>query len=139
MNVPKVERFDCTSGGVAYCMGCYMMAPNEDGDYVKAEAYDALADEVEALKQGLLSNGCEVVEVASDLIDGTESGPWVRNVRAERLIDVRDALIAAAKTILAFDESGGDEIAVIVHSSAIQDLREAIAVAEKQQTAGAQP
>jgi hypothetical protein len=36
------------------------------------------------LRSGVICNGGEIVEVAEDVITGELSGPWVRNIRAEK-------------------------------------------------------
>jgi len=40
-----IERFDCSSGGVAYCQGCYTMEKSELGDYVRFDDYESLKAE----------------------------------------------------------------------------------------------
>lgn len=41
-----VKRYDCTDGGAQFCQGCYTMEEESDrvdGNWVRAEDYDALA------------------------------------------------------------------------------------------------
>lgn len=47
----KVERYECTNGNAQSCYGCYTMDEHDEGDYVKSEDYDALAEEVARLKR----------------------------------------------------------------------------------------
>lgn len=44
-----VERFDCTNGGAQYCQGCYTMAPDSEGEYVRHEDYAKLEQQRAAL------------------------------------------------------------------------------------------
>jgi hypothetical protein len=41
MTAKPIERFDCTSGGYAYCQGCFTMEKEEYGDYVRYEDHVA--------------------------------------------------------------------------------------------------
>jgi hypothetical protein len=41
MTTKPIERFDCTSGGYAWCQGCYTMESDKDGDYVRYEDHVA--------------------------------------------------------------------------------------------------
>lgn len=44
-----VKKYDCTDGGAQFCQGCYTMEEESDrvdGNWVRAEDYDALAAEL---------------------------------------------------------------------------------------------
>lgn len=59
-----VKRYDCTSGGSAYCYGCYTMTETEHGDYVQAEDYDAVAAERDELRTALAQTDALASEAA---------------------------------------------------------------------------
>lgn len=51
-----VEKYGCTSGGAQFCQGCYTMEEESDyvdGNWVRAEDYDALAAQLEELRRHL--------------------------------------------------------------------------------------
>jgi Zn/Cd-binding protein ZinT len=44
----KITRYDCGSGGVQYCQGCFTMEESEYGDYVSFEDHTAAVRDLEA-------------------------------------------------------------------------------------------
>ncbi len=49
--IPGLDRFDCSSGGASYCMGCYTMEKQTYGDWVRYEDYLKLVREIRYLRQ----------------------------------------------------------------------------------------
>lgn len=50
----------------------------------RTQRIQVLEERLGILEQGLKVNGCEIVEEAIDEETGEKSGPWVRNIRAEK-------------------------------------------------------
>lgn len=48
-----VPRYDCTSGGVTFCKGCYRMEECEYGDYISVVDYAALLARLHAAEEEL--------------------------------------------------------------------------------------
>lgn len=46
-----VPRYDCTSGGVTFCKGCYRMEECEYGDYISVVDYAALLARLHAAEK----------------------------------------------------------------------------------------
>lgn len=83
-----------------------------------------LRAERDALRVGIESNGCEVVDKCDD-----GSGPWLRNVRAERAEAERDAIVGAFGNaqLAAFIEKHGNPVPLVDELEAVKAERDALA------------
>lgn len=50
----------------------------------RTQRIQVLEERLEIIESGLKINGCEIVEKAIDEETGETSGPWIRNIRAEK-------------------------------------------------------
>jgi hypothetical protein len=64
------------------------------------------------LRSGIICNGGEIVEAAEDVITGELSGPWVRNIRAEKAESALADLKAENERLTRAVQGRDDEIEI---------------------------